>query len=111
MSKIKTNEQRPFLTLDEASQYLGISKNTIYRYTSQGALIFYKLRNRKLYFKIDDLNEFVLNEISFQHFRPPLLPLILTLNNQKLFMYNLNYCKKLLNKAFFVRLINQKPKK
>ena len=62
MSKIKTNEQRPFLTLDEASQYLGISKNTIYRYTSQGALIFYKLRNRKLYFKIDDLDEFVLNE-------------------------------------------------
>jgi len=61
MSQVKTNEQRPFLTLDEASQYLGIPKNTIYRYTSQGALTFYKLRNRRLYFTINDLNKFVMD--------------------------------------------------
>jgi excisionase family DNA binding protein len=53
--------KKPFLTIQETSEYLGISKNTLYGYTSKGILPFYKLRNRKLYFRISDLNRFVLS--------------------------------------------------
>ena len=53
--------KKPFLTIQETSEYLGISKNTLYGYTSKGILPFYKIRNRKLYFRISDLNRFVLS--------------------------------------------------
>ena len=53
--------KKPFLTIQEASEYLNISKNTLYGYTSKGILPFYKLRNRKVYFRISDLNRFVVS--------------------------------------------------
>jgi excisionase family DNA binding protein len=53
--------KKPFMTIQETSEYLGVSKNTLYGYTSKGILPFYKLRNRKLYFIISDLNRFVLS--------------------------------------------------
>jgi excisionase family DNA binding protein len=53
--------KKPFLTIQEASEYLGISKNTLYGYSSKGILPFYKIRNRKIYFRISDLNKFVLS--------------------------------------------------
>ena len=55
-------KDRPFLNLEETSQYLGISKNTLYGYTSKGILPFYKVQGRRIYFKIDDLNDFVMND-------------------------------------------------
>ena len=55
-------KKKPFLSIDEASQYLGISKNTLYSYTSKGILPFYKMQRRKIYFRIEDIDEFVLNE-------------------------------------------------
>lgn len=54
--------EKPFINIDEASQYLGISKNTIYGYTSNKIIPFYKLQGRRLYFKIEDLNNFILNQ-------------------------------------------------
>jgi len=56
------DNKKPFLSIDEASQYLGISKNTLYGYTSKGILPFYKMQGRKIYFRIRDIDEFVLNE-------------------------------------------------
>jgi len=52
---------KPFLNLEETSKYLGISKATIYQYTHKGIIPFFKLQDRRLYFDINDLNEFVLN--------------------------------------------------
>ena len=52
---------KPFLNMDEAALYLGISKNTLYGYTSRGILPFHKLQGRRVYFSVDDLNRFVLN--------------------------------------------------
>ena len=60
--KLLVNKEKPFLTIDEASKYLGISKNTIYGYTAKGILPFYKIQGRKIYFRIEDIDEFVLNE-------------------------------------------------
>ncbi|MBC8525896.1 MAG: helix-turn-helix domain-containing protein [Candidatus Cloacimonetes bacterium] len=51
----------PFLTMEEASNYLGLSKATLYGYTHKKLIPFYKVQNRKIYFKIEDLNNFVLN--------------------------------------------------
>ncbi|NLW18868.1 MAG: helix-turn-helix domain-containing protein [Candidatus Cloacimonetes bacterium] len=57
----QTNQQeRPFLTAEETAEYLGIALPTLYSYTSKRVLPYYKNR-RKLYFKLDELNAFVLN--------------------------------------------------
>ncbi len=61
LKNILIEKKKPFLNIDQASDYLGISKNTLYGYTSKGVVPFYKLQGRRLYFKIEDLNKFVLN--------------------------------------------------
>jgi excisionase family DNA binding protein len=61
LQELLHKRKKPFLTIQETSEYLGVSKNTLYGYTSKGILPFYKLRNRKLYFRISDLNRFVLS--------------------------------------------------
>ncbi|MFZ5517676.1 MAG: helix-turn-helix domain-containing protein [Candidatus Zhuqueibacterota bacterium] len=68
LSEIKRlieKEEKPFLSIVEASEYLGISRNTLYGYTSKGILQYYKLQGRKIYFKREDLNNFVLNEKNY----------------------------------------------
>ena len=62
IQKNLVEKEKPFLTIDEASKYLCISKNTLYGYTSKGILPFYKPQNRKIFFKVDDLNQFVLDK-------------------------------------------------
>ena len=54
--------KKPFLDIDEASKYLSISKNTLYGYTSRSIIPYHKIQGRKIYFSIDDLNNFVLNK-------------------------------------------------
>jgi len=59
MSKIKQNEnQKPYISLDEASEYLSLKKSTLYYYTSKRIIPFYKIR-RKILFKVSELNEFI----------------------------------------------------
>lgn len=52
----------PFVTMEQASDYLGLSKSTLYSYTSRNLIPFYKLHNRKIYFKLEELNKFIFNE-------------------------------------------------
>ena len=54
-------QEKPFLTFTETAKYLQISKNTLYAYTSKSLIPHYKIRNRKIYFKIEDLDRFILN--------------------------------------------------
>jgi len=49
---------KPYLSFEEASNYLSLSKATLYQYTSKHVLPFYKIR-RKILFKVTELNEFV----------------------------------------------------
>ncbi len=44
-----------FLTTAEALNLLGISRSTLNKLRNDGALVGYKLRHRKLYFKRSDL--------------------------------------------------------
>lgn len=55
-------KEKPFLTFAEACTYLEISKNTLYTYTSKSIIPHFKVRNRKIYFSIEDLNCFILNK-------------------------------------------------
>ena len=57
-----TQKQKPFLDIEAASEYLGISKNTLYGYTSKGIIPYHKPQGRKIYFNVDDLNRFALDK-------------------------------------------------
>ncbi len=52
----------PFLSMDEAAEYLRLPVDTLYGYTSQNKIPFYKLNGRRNYFLIADLNEFILSK-------------------------------------------------
>jgi len=49
------------LNIKEASEYLQIPKATLYGYTCKGVLPYYKPQERRVYFKVEDLNNFILN--------------------------------------------------
>lgn len=59
-SLLKTRE-RPFISLKEAASYLSLPTGTVYNYTHRGILPHYKLNKRRLYFNIQDLDNFILN--------------------------------------------------
>jgi hypothetical protein len=54
-------QKRNFLNSEQASQYLGISINTLRAYSSKNYLPYFKL-GKMSYFLVDDLNSFVINK-------------------------------------------------
>ncbi len=53
--------QKDIFTLEEACLYMGISKSTMYKLTSQAkSITFYKPTGKLIYFKRKDLDEFML---------------------------------------------------
>jgi excisionase family DNA binding protein len=52
--------EKPFLSVEETCIYLNISKPTLYAYTSRKKIPHYKF-NRKLLFKVSELNEMIQN--------------------------------------------------
>lgn len=66
VSSQKNNEgeikMKPFMDMDEACEYLSISKHTMYKYTHKKIIPFYRLNGRKLYFKREELDAFILNK-------------------------------------------------
>ena len=63
MNKISKNQiESPFLSLKETCLYLKLKPATIYSYTHNKVLPYYKLRGRKIYFKKEDLDNFILND-------------------------------------------------
>ncbi|MDA3813459.1 MAG: helix-turn-helix domain-containing protein [Candidatus Cloacimonetes bacterium] len=61
MTKVKNSDfQKPYISLEEASEYLSLKKLTLYSYTSKNVLPYYKIR-RKILFKVSELNEFIEN--------------------------------------------------
>ena len=52
--------KRPFMNLDETAEYLGLAKQTIYGYVHQKKLPHLKVNGKKLYFKVEDLDNFIM---------------------------------------------------
>ena len=61
LKRILVEKEKPFLSMEEASTYMGLPKNTLYQYTSKNLLPYYKT-GKRVYFKIEDLNQFILNK-------------------------------------------------
>jgi excisionase family DNA binding protein len=55
------SKHKSFMTIEEASNYLGLKVSTLYMYVHRRVIPYYKPR-RRVYFKIQDLDNFVLNE-------------------------------------------------
>lgn len=49
-----------FLSFKEAIDYLKVSKATLYKLTSNREINFYKPNGGKIYFKLDDLDNWIL---------------------------------------------------
>ena len=54
----KTEPIKLILNTDEAAEFIGSSKNTIYKFTHEGEILHYK-RCKRLYFKIDELEDWL----------------------------------------------------
>ncbi|SFN42131.1 DNA binding domain-containing protein, excisionase family [Algoriella xinjiangensis] len=48
-----------FLSLNEALEYLKVSKATLYKLTSNREIKFYKPNGGKIYFKVEDLENWI----------------------------------------------------
>jgi len=58
-NKLKNpSQQKKILSLKEASEYLSLSKSSLYKLTSVGKLGFYKT-GKKIYFKREQLDEYL----------------------------------------------------
>ena len=52
---------KKFLTLNEASEYLDLSKSALYKMTSKKEIPFYNPGGKKIYFKKEELNNWITN--------------------------------------------------
>lgn len=50
---------KDFLTVDDAAQYLNLSKSTIYKMTSRGEIPFYKPNSKTLFLKREEVNDWI----------------------------------------------------
>lgn len=57
--KAKNLQEKEFLTLEEASIYIGQSKSSIYKLTSKKQIPFYVPNGKKIYFKTTELNDWI----------------------------------------------------
>lgn len=55
---LKNKTDKP-LTFQEAAEYLGISKSTLYKKTAKKKIPFYKNQGKLIYFKKSELNDWV----------------------------------------------------
>lgn len=54
-------ESKKVLTFEEAAQYTGISKSTLYKMTSQKIVPHYKPTGKLIFFEKDELDQFLLS--------------------------------------------------
>jgi len=62
MKKEQNNSKRPFLPFEKACEYLSVKPATLYSYVHTNKLSCFKVNGRRIYFLIDDLYNFVINE-------------------------------------------------
>ena len=51
---------KKYLSIDEAAQYLGIRKSTLYKHTSSGLIPYYKPNGKLITFNREDLDHWLL---------------------------------------------------
>lgn len=53
--------EKEFLTLEEAADYLSLSKSAMYKMTSKREIPFYNPGGKKIYFKKEELNNWIIS--------------------------------------------------
>ncbi len=53
-------QQKEFFTIEEASEYLSISKSALYKKTKAKEIAFYQPGGKKIYFKREDIDNWIL---------------------------------------------------
>lgn len=53
--------EKEFLTLEEAADYLSLSKSAMYKMTSKREIPFYNPGGKKIYFKREELNNWIIS--------------------------------------------------
>jgi excisionase family DNA binding protein len=63
LNELKTSlfHQKPVLSLEEATHFTGISKSYLYKLTCSGGIPCYKPTGKRLYFKRDELEQWMLS--------------------------------------------------
>ena len=56
--------QKPLLPFSDACIYLDLSASNMYKHTSAGSIPFYKPNGKKIYFKREDLDQWILKHKS-----------------------------------------------
>ncbi len=62
LKTLTLKRDKPFMSVNEAADYIGVPKQSLYQITSKKIIPFYRPSGRRIYFKIDDLNEYILNK-------------------------------------------------
>lgn len=63
LQSILQQNEKP-LTLSEAAAYLDISKSQLYKITAKNQIKFYKPGGKKIYFKKNDLNNYLFRNVN-----------------------------------------------
>lgn len=53
------SENKPFLTMEDVVELTGLKRSTIYTYLNEGKLTHYKISNKKIFFRLEDVNQFI----------------------------------------------------
>lgn len=59
--EIEIQGRKPFMDITEAAKYLGITINTMYAWNKEKRISYYKPDGKKNYYKLEDLEHYVLN--------------------------------------------------
>jgi len=60
--EIEVQGRKPFMDIGETAKYLGISINTLYAWNNENRIAYYKPDGKKNYYKLEDLENYVLND-------------------------------------------------
>lgn len=58
---IKENLRKPFLTLEELCQYIGVTKHTLYMWNSKNKIPYYKPEGKIVFYKLEDVDAYILD--------------------------------------------------
>jgi predicted DNA-binding transcriptional regulator AlpA len=55
-------ENKPFLKIDDVVELTGLKKSSVYNAISQGLISYYRPNNKHVYFRLQDVENFIFNQ-------------------------------------------------
>jgi len=64
-SKSKKKMDKEFMNVKELTEYLGVKRSTVYSWSHKNLLPYYKMNNRTLFFKKNEVDNFIFNSNNY----------------------------------------------